>query len=411
MHPPSPGPLAGIKVLDLSRILAGPWATQLLGDLGADVIKIEQPGRGDDTRIWGPPFLDDAEGNKSDAAYFATCNRNKRSVSIDFSTPEGAHLLQQLAQQADVVVENFKRDGLVKYGLDYASIAALNPAIIYCSITGFGQTGPYAHRAGYDVLIQGMGGLMGITGKADEEPGGGPVKVGVAVTDLFTGMYAANAILAALMHRQQGGGGQHIDLALLDSMVAMLANQASNWLNGGIDPGRLGNNHPNVVPYRVYPVKDGHVIIACGNDSQFQKLCHAFGRSDLAEDEQLQSNEGRVLNRQRLDQALEKTLAELERNKVISLLEEAGVPCGPINSVADVFADDHVKARQAVVTMQRPDGSNVSSVAFPPKMSGTPAVYRLAPPVLGADTEQVLEDWLGLDTESRGKLRQQGVLG
>ncbi|MEO1190882.1 MAG: CaiB/BaiF CoA-transferase family protein [Pseudomonadota bacterium] len=390
------GALDGIRVLDLSRILAGPWCTQILGDLGADVVKVESPKGGDDTRTWGPPFMTAADGARRDAAYFACCNRNKRSLAIDFATPEGAAQVRKLAAKADILVENFKRGGLRKYGLDYESLRQVNPKMIYCSITGFGQDGPYADRPGYDFLIQGMGGLMSITGAPDQAPGGEPTKVGVAVCDLFTGMNAVCAILAALNHRHASGEGQHIDCALLDSQVAMLANQASNWLNGGVEPGRLGNSHPNVVPYRVYQTKDGHVIVSCGNDRQFARLCAALGRPELADDPRFASNEARIHNRALIDSLLSDALTKLEKQEVIDRLEAAGVPCGPINSIPDVYADPHVQARALEVQQEAADGSLFRTSAFPAKLSRTPARYRRTPPGLGEHSKDVLEDW-GVD--------------
>ena len=388
------GALAGLRVLDLSRVLAGPWATQMLADLGADVVKVESPDGGDDTRKWGPPFMEGADGTRSDAAYFACCNRNKRSVVLDFRTPEGAETVRALAAGADILVENFKLGGLAKYGLDYASLREGNPGLIYCSITGFGQDGPYAHRAGYDFLIQGMGGLMSITGQPDGAPGAEPMKVGVAVADLFTGMSATTAILAAVNWRHRTGQGQHIDCALLDSQIAMLASQASNWLNGGVVPGRLGNSHPNVVPYRVFEAADGHVIVACGNDGQFARLCDALGCAELATDARFATNEARIENRAAVEGLLGQVIGPLDRGDVIARLEAAGVACGPINTVPDVFDDPHVQARGVAVPMQRADGTVVQTTAFPAKLSETPATYRRAPPSLGEDTAAVLEDWL-----------------
>jgi crotonobetainyl-CoA:carnitine CoA-transferase CaiB-like acyl-CoA transferase len=397
-------------VLDLSRVLAGPWASQILGDLGAEVVKVESPGQGDDTRTWGPPFLTDAEGSIGDAAYFSACNRNKRSVTIDFAKPEGADLVRRMAAGADIVLENFKTGGLAKYGLDYEGLKAVNPKLIYCSVTGFGQTGPYAHRAGYDFLVQGMGGLMSVTGHPDGMPGGGPMKVGVAVCDLFTGMYAAVAILAAVTHRERTGEGQHIDCALLDSQVAMLSNQSANWLVGGVVPNRLGNNHPNVVPYRVYPTQDGHVIVACGNDAQFRRLCEALGCGELASDARFQSNPARVANRADLDTLLGERTVRQKRDDVVTMLEAVNVPCGPINAVPDVFADPHVRARGLEIELTRDDGTTVPGVAFPPRLSATPASYRTAPPRLGADTEMVLSDWLDLSPAAVNALRANGVI-
>ncbi len=406
----NPEALSHLRVLDLSRVLAGPWATQVLADLGAEVIKVESPHGGDDTRSWGPPFTTGANGEHGDAAYYTACNRNKQSITIDFSTPEGADLVRDLARQSDVVFENFKLGGLKKYGLDYASLRQVNPRLIYCSITGFGQEGPYAHRPGYDFLIQAMGGLMSITGQPENTPGGGPVKVGVAVCDLFTGMYAAVAVLAATVHRDRTGEGQHIDCSLLDSQVAMLANQASNWLVGGIVPTRFGNNHPNVVPYRVYPTRDGHIVVTCGNDGQFQRLCQVLDCSDLADDPRFRSNANRVANRDRLDELLTERLSRHLRQTVISELEAANVPCGPIYDLPDVFADPHVRARGLEVKMERADGLTVPTVAFPARLSVTPATYRNAPPALGSDTDSVLSERLGLENATITRLRKKGVL-
>ncbi len=405
------GALDGLRVLDLSRILAGPWAAQILGDLGAEVIKVENPKGGDDTRHWGPPFVPGAAEEARTAAYFTSCNRNKRSLAIDFSRPEGAALVRDLARQSDVVIENFKVGGLAKYGLDYATLARDNPGLIYCSITGFGQTGPYAHRSGYDFLIQGMAGLMSITGQPDAAPGGEPMKVGVAVSDLFTGLYAAVSILAALNHRHETGEGQHIDCALFDSQAAMLANQAANWLVGGRRPGRLGNNHPSVVPYRPYPVRDGHIIIAVGNDGQFQRLCQALGAADLAKDPRYRTCADRVDNRDALDAALIERLAVLTREEAIGLLEDVNVPCGPINEVPEVFEEPNAKARDLVVALPDGNGGEIRSVAYPAKLGLTPAAYKLAPPKLGADSETVLSELLGLDAARLAALRDDGIVG
>jgi len=405
------GALQGLRVLDLSRILAGPWAGQILGDLGAEVIKVENPKGGDDTRHWGPPFVSQREGAERCAAYFTACNRNKRSIAVDFSKPEGAALIRAMARQCDVVIENFKLGGLAKYGLDYRTLSAENPGLIYCSITGFGQTGPYAHRSGYDYLIQGMAGLMSITGNPDGAAGGGPMKVGVAVSDLFTGLYATVSILAALNHRQTTGEGQYIDCALFDAQAAMLANQASNWLVGGLRPARLGNNHPNVVPYRVYPVSDGHIIIAVGNDGQFRRLCQALELPDLADDPRYRTCADRVTNRETLDSAIETRLAGLTREAAISLLEGVNVPCGPINEIPEVFADPQAEARGLVVPLANEEGDEVRSVAFPARLSRTPARYDSAPPRLGADTEEVLTGLMQMTGDEIAALRRAGVLG
>ena len=405
-----PMALAGLKVLDLSRILAGPYATQLFADLGADVVKVENPDGGDDTRRWRPPFTSKADGSRGDAAYFSACNRNKRSITVDFASKAGADLLRDLAKTADIIVENFRPGGLQKYGLDYASIAAINPGIIYCSITGFGQTGPYANRPGYDFLIQGMGGLMSITGQPDGSPGAGPVKVGVAVCDLFTGLFTANAALAALAYRHRTGKGQHIDCALLDSQVAMLANQSANWLNAEFCPTRMGNHHPSVVPYTVYKAADGFVIVACGNDKQFIRLTAALGVPEMADDAAFMTNEARIENRDRLDAELGKAIAAFDRETVIAMLEKAGVSCGPINDIAEVFDDPQVQARGLRVDQRRSDNSPISSTAFPAKLSATPAQYHSAPPLLGEHNDDVLQQWAGLSDEAIAALRSAQVI-
>ena len=402
------GPLAGIRVLDLSRVLAGPWATQVLGDLGAEVLKIEQPGKGDDTRHWGPPFLDDGSG---DAAYYLAINRNKRSLEIDIAKPEGAEIIRKLALESDIVVENFRVGGLAKYGLDYASLAQLKPDLVYCSVTGFGQDGPYADRGGYDFLVQGMSGLMSVTGRPDGEPGAGPMKVGVPVADLFTGLNATIAILAALRHRDATGEGQHIDCALLDSQVAMLANQASNWLNGGVTPGRLGNDHPNVIPYRDFRTADGNVLVALGNDRQFFRFCKLIGRDDLAEDARFGSNAARAANRPALMAALEETIVHWTSADLIAAMEAEGLPGGPVNTIPQIFADPQIAARGVVQTMTRDTGMRVQVPGFPPRLSASPASYRTAPPRLGADTEAVLAERLGLGAGDMESLRQAGVIG
>ena len=405
-----PMALAGLKVLDLSRILAGPYATQLFADLGADVVKVENPDGGDDTRRWGPPFTKKADGGRGDAAYFSACNRNKRSITVDFASKAGADLLRDLAAKADIIVENFRPGGLQKYGLDYASIAAINPGIIYCSITGFGQTGPYANRPGYDFLIQGMGGLMSITGQPGESPGAGPVKVGVAVCDLFTGLFTANAALAALAFRNRTGKGQHIDCALLDSQVAMLANQSANWLNANFCPTRMGNHHPSVAPYTVYKAADGFVIVACGNDKQFIRLTAALGLPALADDPAFMTNEARIKNRDRLDAELGNAVAAFDRETVIRMLEQAGVSCGPINNIAEVFDDPQVQARGLRIDQQRSDNSSISSTAFPAKLSETPAHYHSAPPLLGEHNDDVLRQWADLSDEAIAAFRSNKVI-
>lgn len=392
----TPGALEGLRVLDLSRVLAGPWAGQLLADLGADVVKIERPEQGDDTRHWGPPWLKGHDGaDTRDAAYFMCANRNKRSVLADLSSAEGQQLIRDLAAQADVLLENFKVGGLAQYGLDYESLKAVNPRLIYCSISGFGQTGPYAKRPGYDFLIQGMGGLMSVTGRPDAEAGGGPMKVGVALTDVMTGMYATVGILAALAHRERSGCGQHVDLALLDVQVASLANQTTNYLIGGVVPQRMGNAHPNIVPYQDFPTHDGHMIIAVGNDTQFARLCQTLGHPEWAEDSRFASNAARVAHRQPLVALLSEATRARTTQDWIAQMEAAGVPCGPVNTVDEVFADPQVVARGLAVSLPHPVASEVTTVANPIRLSATPVNYRSAPPLLGQHTEEVLAQWLG----------------
>ncbi|MBL8521262.1 MAG: CoA transferase [Betaproteobacteria bacterium] len=391
-----PSPLTGIRVLDLSRVLAGPWAGQLLGDLGADVVKVERPGTGDDTRAWGPPWLKDAQGEETrESAYFLCANRNKRSIAIDFTALAGQSLVRQLADKADVLIENFKVGGLTPYGLDYETLAAMNPRLVYCSITGFGQEGPYAERAGYDFLIQGMGGLMSITGRPDHEPGGGPQKVGVALTDIMTGLYAANAIQAALIERARSGLGQHIDLALLDVQIACLANQASNFLVGGKVPQRMGNAHPNIVPYQDFPTADGSMILTIGNDGQFRKFCEVAGRPEWAEDARYSTNPARVSHRQELVTAISGVTRTRTTQAWINALEGAQVPCGPVNTIDQVFSDPHVVARGTRVDLAHASGGTVSVPANPIRFGKSPTSIQCAPPVLDADRSDVLREWLG----------------
>ncbi|RAR78672.1 formyl-CoA transferase [Paracidovorax anthurii] len=412
------GALAGIRVLDLSRVLAGPWCTQVLADLGADVTKVERPGTGDDTRHWGPPFLRDAEGRDTDqAAYFTACNRNKRSVTIDIAHPEGQALVSAMAAQADVVVENFKVGGLRQYGLDHESLRAANPGLIYCSVTGFGQDGPYAARAGYDLMVQAMTGLMDITGRADGEPGGGPLRVGVAVIDLFTGLYASNAILAALHARQRTGEGQHIDMALLDVGMAVLANQAAGFLATGESPRRQGNSHPSLVPYQDFPTADGAMLLAIGNDGQFARFCAAAGRPEWAQDARFATNTLRVRHRAELIPLMEEVTRARSTAQWIALLEDKAVPCGPIHTVAQAFDDPQVRARGLAVELPRwpqgqpaPDGiATIAGVASPLRLSATPPVLRRAPPALGQHTDEVLAE-LGLDAAAVQRLRAAGVV-
>ena len=404
-----PGPLAGLRVLDLSRVLAAPWATQILGDLGAEVLKVERPGKGDDTRGWGPPFLQDGSA-RPDAAYYLCANRNKRSVAIDFARPEGAALVRRLAADADVLVENFRTGGLAKYGLDARALLAADPRLIYCSVTGFGHTGPYAARGGYDFLIQGMSGLMSVTGRPEGEPGAGPLKVGVPVSDLFTGLYATVAVLAALNHRNRRGEGQHIDCALLDSQVALLVNQAMNYLVGGEVPRRLGNAHPNVVPYRDFAASDDYLLVACGNDGQFRALCALLGRGDLAVDTRFATNADRLRERRILEVELARAIAPWRAAELLAAMEKAGVPGGPINSVDQVLEDPQIIAREMLRVMHRDDGTAVKVVGFPGRLSRSPASYRLAPPRLGQDTRAVLEAELGLGEAEIEALRTAGVV-
>jgi len=383
----------------------------MFADFGADVIKVERPGSGDDTRHWGPPYIKDAEGNDSrEAAYFKSANRNKQSLTLDFTQPEGQRLVRELVAQCDVLLENFKVGGLAAYGLDYASLKALNPRLIYCSITGFGQTGPYAKRAGYDFMIQGLGGLMSLTGRPEGEEGAGPVKVGVALTDILTGLYATVGVLAALSQREQSGIGQHIDVALLDVQVACLANQAMNYLTTGVAPKRLGNAHPNIVPYQDFPSADGNFIIAVGNDSQFRKLCAVAGFPALADDPRFSTNKARVAHRAELIPLLRQATVFKSTAEWIALLEEAGVPCGPINDLAQVFSDPQVQARGLKIELPNGLGSHTPLVASPLRLSATPVEYRNAPPLLGEHTEQVLQRHLGLTAEQIEALRGAGVI-
>ena len=405
------GALSHIRVLDLTRVLAGPWAAQVLADLGAEVIKIERPGSGDDTRAWGPPFLKDAEGrDTSEAAYYLSANRNKQSVTVDFTQPEGQRLVRELAAQCDVVLENFKVGGLAAYGLDYAALKAVNPRLIYCSITGFGQDGPYAKRAGYDFMIQGLGGLMSLTGRPEGEEGAGPMKVGVALTDILTGLYATVGVLAALNHREQTGIGQHVDLALLDVQVACLANQAMNFLTGGVPPRRLGNAHPNIVPYQDFPSADGDFLLTVGNDSQFRKFCEVAGQREWADDSRFISNKARVANRDVLIPLIRQATVFKTTAEWIAALEQAGVPCGPINNLAEVFADAQVQARGLRIDMPNSLGGSTPQVASPLRLSATPVEYRNAPPLLGEHTDTVLQRLLQLSAEQIAGLRHKAVL-
>jgi len=402
--------LAGVRVLDLSRVLAGPWCTQTLADLGADVIKVERPGSGDDTRAWGPPYLKDGSGaDTSEAAYYLGANRNKRSIAIDIAAPAGQALIRQLAAQVDVLVENFKVGDLARYGLDAQSLREANPGLVVCSITGFGQTGPYNDRAGYDYAVQGLGGLMSVTGERDDLPGGGPQKVGVAVADLFTGLYATVAILAALRHRDATGEGQVIDMALLDTQVAMLANLGSNYLCTGKAPSRMGNAHQNIVPYQVFEASDGHLILAVGNDGQFAKFCVIAGRPDWAQDARFAKNAERVRHRELLVPQIEAVMKTRSKGDWLAALENAKVPCGAINDLAEAFADPQVRARGMTVAMPHPLSEDLRLVASPIRLSATPVAYRHAPPLLGQHTRELLME-AGLAEAEIEALLRDGVV-
>jgi crotonobetainyl-CoA:carnitine CoA-transferase CaiB-like acyl-CoA transferase len=400
--------LTGIKVLDLSRVLAGPWSTQILADFGADVFKVEQPGKGDDTRGWGPPFLKlpDGSDDPRESAYYLCTNRNKRSAAIDIASPAGAALIRRLATESDILVENFKVGGLAQYGLDYASIAALNRRIVYCSITGFGQTGPYAKRGGYDFIAQGMGGFMSVTG----ETGGGPLRAGVAMADLSTGNFATISILMALRHAERSGEGQHIDISLLDTQIAMMANQGSSYLVSGVVPGRMGNRHPTVVPYTTFDVADGVLIIAIGNDGQFRAFCAEMGCPDLGSDPRFALARDRQVNRDAIEAIVADLVRGETRDALIARLEACGVPVGPVNTLEDVFSDPFVEARQTVHRFTRDDGVEIPSVAYPGKLSATPADYRHQPPRIGEQTRELLGEWLGLAGEELDTLEAQGVI-
>lgn len=403
------GALDGIKIVDLSRVLAGPWSTQNLADLGADVIKVERPGVGDDTRSWGPPFVSYTEGDTQDAAYFFCANRNKRSLTLDFTTEKGRDILIKLIAQADVLIENYKVGGLKKYSLDYDSLSRINPRLIYCSITGFGQDGPYADRPGYDALVQAMGGLMSITGEPDEVPGGGPQKVGVAVVDILTGLYATNAILAALLHRAKSDQGQHIDIALLDVQVATLANQAGNYLLSGNVPQRMGSAHPSIVPYQPFACADGHVMLAIGNDGQFTALCRAAGQADIASDVRFATNAMRVQHRAELLGLLTPLMQQHSVERWCELAQHEGFPCGPINTIDRVFRDPQVRAREMQIQMDSPSYGSLDLVASPMRLSASPVSYRLAPPSLGQDTQDVLRE-LHYSDDEISTLRDSGVI-
>lgn len=406
--PQSPsGPLAGIRVLDLSRILAGPWCSQILGDLGADVIKVEQPGLGDDSRKWGPPFLEDGSG---DSAYYLCANRNKRSIAVDIAKPEGAALVRQMALDSDIVLENFRAGGLAKYGLDYESLSAANPRLIYGSITGFGQYGPYRDKGGYDFLIQGMSGLMSVTGRPEGEPGAGPLKAGVSIADLTTGLYLAIGVLAALHHRDVTGRGQRIDNALLDTLVALTANQSAGWLNGGLMPRAMGNAHPTVLPYQDFACSDGTVLVALGNDRQFHNFCRLLGLDEMAADPGLATNAGRIARREEMIATLSAAIAGWRVDELIAAMEAAKLPGGKVNTIPEVLEDPQITARGLVRQMERSDGTQVRVLGFPPQLSETPATYRIAPPRSGENTRAVLAERLGMDDAAIDALLDAGVI-
>src|SRR5918999_6097045 len=406
-----PGPLAGIRVLDLTRVLAGPWAAQNLADLGAEVIKLERPKKGDDSRAFGPPWLKDAQGRDSaDSAYFACANRGKKSLTLDLAHPNGQAIARELAAKSDVLLENFKFGDLDRYGLGYAQLKGVNPALIYCSVTGFGHTGPWRERPGYDFMIQGMGGLMSITGERDDRPGAGPQKAGIPIADLIAGMYASIAVCAALAHRAKSGIGQHLDLALLDSLVAVLANQAANYLATGEPPGRLGNDHPNIAPYQAFRTADGNLILACGNDNLFRKFCDAAGCLALTDDARFTTNRKRVENRAELTRILSELMLKRGMREWLSALEAAGVPCGPINDLKQVFGEPQAIARGLRFELPHPSASKVALVRSPMRFSATPLEHDVPPPVLGQHTEQVLRDLLRKSEAEIARLRSDGVI-
>ena len=404
-------PLSHIRVLDLTRVLAGPWAAQNLADLGAEVIKIERPGSGDDTRSWGPPFLKDKHGKETrESAYFLSVNRGKKSVTLDISIPEGAKIARELATKCDVLLENYKVGGLAKYGLAYEDLKTVNPGIVYCSVTGYGQAGPSAHLPGYDFIFQGMGGLMSITGERDELPGGGPQKVGIAVTDVMAGMYASLAITAALLHRERTGKGQYIDMALLDTIVAFGANQISNYFHSGRIPERWGNAHPNLLPYEVFPTADGHLILGAGNDSQWQSVCATAGHPELASDPRFKTMPDRIRNRKALIPLLQQILRQRPSKDWIARFDAANVPCGPINNYKEVFENPQVQHRGLRIDIPHPLGGNVPGVASPMRFSDTPVEYQAPPPLLGQHTREVLSRLLGMGDEELDRLAARKII-
>jgi len=409
------GPLSHIRVLDLSRVLAGPWAGQNLADLGAEVIKVERPKVGDDSRAFGPPWVKDGEGRETgDSAYFTSANRGKKSITVNVAKAEGQQLIRALARECDVLIENYKHGDLARYGLGYDDLKSVNPRLVYCSVTGFGQTGPYRERPGYDFMIQGMGGMMSVTGEPDGAPGGGPQRAGVPIADIITGMYASIAICAALASRAQPGPnfgkGQHLDLALLDSQIALLAYQNTNYFSTGKPPGRIGNLHPNIVPYQPFKASDGDVIVACGNDNLFRKFCDAAGHPELAKDPRFVTNGKRVENRAEMTRLIQEIFGKRTTAEWLALLESAGVPNGPINNIAQVFEEPQVKARGVKIELDHAAAGRLPLVASPMRFSGTPLDYRLAPPLLGEHTDQVLKDFLKLNDNEIAKLRSDGIV-
>ena len=405
------GPLSHIRVLDLSRVLAGPWAGQNLADLGAEVIKIERPKQGDDSRAFGPPWVKDGEGKDTrESAYFTSANRGKKSVTLNLSSAQGQQIVRDLAKQSDVLIENYKFGDLDRYGLGYKDLSAISPRLIYCSVTGFGQTGPYREHPGYDFMIQGMGGMMSVTGEPDGAPGGGPQRAGVPVADIITGMYASIAICAAIAGRAETGRGQHLDLALLDSQIALLAYQNTNFFSTGVAPKRIGNLHPNIVPYQPFRTADGSVIVACGNDNLYQKLCAMMNRPDLATDARFASNGKRVENRVAMNAVLQEIFSTRSTKDWVAALEQAGVPNGPINDLAQVFEEPQVKARQIKLEMDHPVAGKMPMVASPMRFSDTTIEYKLPPPTLGQHTEEVLRQHLQLDDAAIAKLRSDGIV-
>jgi crotonobetainyl-CoA:carnitine CoA-transferase CaiB-like acyl-CoA transferase len=405
------GPLSHVRVLDLSRVLAGPWAGQNLADLGAEVIKVERPGIGDDSRAFGPPWVKDRDGRETkDSAYFTSANRGKKSITVNVAKPAGQELIRALTRKCDVLIENYKHGDLARYGLGYEDLKGVNPRLIYCSVTGFGQTGPYRERPGYDFMIQGMGGMMSVTGEPDGVPGGGPQRAGVPIADIITGMYASIAICAALAHRAETGAGQHLDLALLDSQIALLAYQNTNYFSTGKPPKRIGNLHPNIVPYQPFRSSDGEVIVACGNDNLFRKFCEAAGCSELAQDPRFATNGKRVENRLEITRLIQEIFSRKTTAEWLTLLESAGVPNGPINNLAQVFEEPQVKARGVKIELDHPAAGKLPLVGSPMRFSGTPLEYRLAPPLLGEHTDEVLRELLGKNPAEIEKLRDGGVL-